>query len=54
MDGAVEATLSGVMTGLGTDALAILGDYLPIAGGIMVTVGVVFFGIKIFRAIAHV
>jgi len=54
MDATVETALTTLVTGLKTDALSLVGEYLPIAGGLVVTVAVLFFGIKIFRAIAHV
>lgn len=54
MDTGVNTALDTLMGTLSTDALAIMADYVPTAGAVLVTVGVLFFGIKIFRAIAHV
>lgn len=54
MDTAVNTALDTMVGSLSTDALAIMADYVPVAGGVLITVGVLFFGIKIFRAIAHV
>lgn len=54
MDATVSAALETMVGTISTDSIAIMTDYIPIAGGILVTVGVLFFGIKIFRAIAHV
>lgn len=54
MDATVNTALDTLTSGLQTDALAIVADYLPVAGAIMVTIAVLFFGVRIFRAIAHV
>jgi len=54
MDASVNTALDTLTTGLKTDSLSILTNYLPVAGAIMVTVAVLFFGVRIFRAIAHV
>jgi hypothetical protein len=54
MDATVNTALDTLTSGLQTDALGIISDYLPEAGVVMVTVAVLFFGIRIFRAIAHV
>lgn len=54
MDSTVSASLTTMVGDLQSDALAILVDYIPEAGAVLITVGVLFFGIKIFRAIAHV
>jgi len=54
MDSGVETALATMITGFKTDALGQLADVLPLAGAVLVTVGVLFLGIKIFRAIAHV
>jgi hypothetical protein len=54
MDATVQGALTTLVTGIKTDALGLVATYLPLAGGILVTVAVLFFGIHIFRAIAHV
>jgi len=54
IDATVSAAVTTLVTGLKSDALAMITTNLPLAGGVLVTVAVVFFGINIFRAIAHV
>jgi len=54
MDSTVSAALVTMITDVKNHALDLVGDYLPLAGGLLITVAVLFFGIRIFRAIAHV
>lgn len=54
MDGNVETVLGDMVATASAEAIGKMTDYIPTAGIILVTVGVLFFGIKIFRAIAHV
>lgn len=54
MDATVSAALTTGVTGFADDAVAQLASVLPIALGVTITVGVLFLGIKIFRAITHV
>jgi hypothetical protein len=53
-DSGVGTALATMVGTLKTGALSQLVTYLPLAGGILVTVAVLFFGIHIFRAIAHI
>jgi len=54
MDSTVNEALATMVGTLKTGALTQMTTYLPIAGIVLVTVAVLFFGIHIFRAIAHV
>lgn len=54
MDATVGAALSTAVTTFKTDALSQLGTILPIAIPVIVTVALVFMGVRWFRALAHV
>ena len=54
MDTTVAGALSTALTTFKGDAMTQLGTVLPLAIGVAITVGVLFFGIKLFRSIAHV
>jgi len=54
MDTAVKTTLDTAIGDFATDALTQLGDVLPVALGVTITVAVLFMAIKIFRAVTHV
>lgn len=54
MDADVATAASTLVTTLKTDALGQIETYLPIAGAVLITVAVLFFGIRMFRAVAHV
>lgn len=54
MDATVGAALTTALTALKGDALEQLGANVPLAIAVTITVAVLFFGIRTFRAIAHV
>lgn len=54
MDVTVNGALDTLVASMSASALGLVQDYLPIAGILLVTIGVMFFGIRIFRAIARV
>lgn len=54
MDATLAADLGTQLTSFKTSAITVLGDNLPVALGLTISVAVLFFGIKAFRAIAHV
>lgn len=54
MDATLATTLGTQMTTFKADALTQVGAVLPLALGVAISVAVVFLGIRIFRAIAHV
>lgn len=54
LDATVNTALDTLVGNMQSEALALVAEYLPIAGVLLVTIGVMFFGIRIFRAIARV
>lgn len=54
MDATVGAALTTALTTLQGDAVDQLAANLPLAIVVTITVAVLFFGIRTFRAIAHV
>lgn len=54
MDATLAASLESGLTTFSSDAATQLAAVLPIALGLLVSIAVVFFGIKMFRAIVHI
>lgn len=54
MDATVAAALASGVSDFVDGAIAQLTANLPVALGVTITVAVVFFGIRTFRAIAHI
>ena len=54
MDATLAAALTSSLTSIKTGAIEALTDNAPVALGLVVSVAVLFFAIKTFRAIAHV
>lgn len=54
MDTAVATAVTTALGTFKTDALTQFGAIIPVAAALLITVGVTFFAIKLFRAIAHV
>lgn len=54
MDATVAAALTSQLESFETGAYAQITSVLPVAIPIAITIGLVFFGWRIFRAMAHV
>lgn len=54
MDASLSAAMTTGVQDIADGAIAALTTNLPIALGVVVSVAVLFFGIRTFRAIAHV
>jgi len=54
MDATVAAAMTTGLTSIKTESLEQLAANVPLALGVVITVAVLFFGIRTFRAIAHV
>lgn len=54
MDSTVSAALSTELTGFAGDALTQFGSVLPIGLGVVITVAVAFFAIKVVRGLMHI
>jgi len=54
MDATLQAAVNTGLTGFASDATTQLGTVVPIALGLLVSIALIFFSVKMVRAIAHI
>jgi hypothetical protein len=49
MDATVSGALATLLPSFAGESIGLLVDYIPVAGSLLVTVALLFFGIQVFR-----